>query len=133
MPEYFATLDVIAAALTRAKALVAAGKGDEKGDYPDVNQGDSATVTATAKIYLSHFDPDGPAVMSRNAAALKPGIALLWIYGEKDRGNVRRGREYAFDKAPANALNRYVVVAGGHGATPRIGASEIVDWIRSLK
>jgi predicted alpha/beta-hydrolase family hydrolase len=133
VPEYFATLGPVAEALAKAKELVAAGKGDEKGDYPDVNQGVDATVTATASVYLSHFDPDGPAVMYRNAAAIRPGIPLLWIYGERDRPNVRRGQDYAFDRAPAHPKNRYVVVGGGHGATPRIGAPDIVEWIRSLQ
>jgi len=133
VPEYFATLDDIGAALSRAKALVAAGKGDEKSAYPDVNQGDNSMVAASARAYVSHFDPDGPAVMSRNAAGLKPGIALLWIHGEKDRPNERRGREYAFDRAPPNPLSRYIVVEGGHGATPGIGAGRIVDWIKSLQ
>lgn len=133
VPEYFATLAPVAEALAKAKALVAAGKGDESGEYPDVNQGVDATVTATASVYLSHFDPDGPAVMHRNAATIRPGIPLLWIYGERDRPNVRRGQDYAFDRAPAHPKNRYVVVGGGHGATPRIGAPDIVAWIGSLR
>jgi pimeloyl-ACP methyl ester carboxylesterase len=133
VPEYFATLPDIGAALEKAKAAVAAGKGDDKDTYPDFNQGAASDITTTARIYLSHFDPDGPAVMYRNAASIKPGIALLWIYGERDRPNVRRGQEYAFDRAPAHPKSRYVVVRGGHGATPRIGAPDIVNCIKSLE
>jgi pimeloyl-ACP methyl ester carboxylesterase len=133
VPEYFATLDDIASALARAKALVAAGRGDETAEYPDVDQADRSFVATSARIYVSYFDPDGPAVMWRNAAGLRPGTALLWIYGEKDRPNVRRGRGYAFDRAPPNPLNRYVVVDGGHEETPSLGAARIVDWINSLK
>jgi len=133
VPEYFVTLDEIGRAFASAKALVAAGRGNETSSYPDVGQNDFRTVTTSAANYVSFFDPEGPAVMSRNAASLKPGIALLWIHGDGDRPNMRRGRGYGLDKAPPNAHSRYIVVDGKHGQTPRRGAPQIVEWIKSLQ
>ena len=84
-----------------------------------------------ARVYLSWFDPKGPAVMPVNAANLKHGVALLWIIGRKDR-MFAMGRDYAFNKAPPNTKSAYIVVRGGHKATPQKGESEILSWLNSL-
>jgi dienelactone hydrolase len=64
--------------------------------------------------------------MPANVPRLK--APLLWIIGERDR-MYERGEAYAFSKVPANAKNAYVVVKGGHGATPKKGKSEILEWM----
>jgi len=115
----------------RAKEMIAAGKGGDEADFKDVNQGKKSTKTMTATIYLSWFDPEGPAPMPKNAANLKPGAPLMWIIGEKDR-MMDRGEEYAFAKAPAHPKNAYVVVGGGHGVTPIKGQKEIIAWLKGL-
>ena len=117
--------------LKKAKAMVASGKADTTADFDDINQGEKFTVTITARIYLSWWDPEGPAVMPRNAAGLRKGTALLWIIGERDR-MFKRGKNYGYVKAPPHPRSAYVVVRGGHRATPRIGATEITLWLRKL-
>lgn len=115
----------------RARKMIAAGKGDEEGEFKDYNQGRASTFFATADIYQSWFDPDGPANMPVNAANLKPGTPLMWIVGGNDR-IVERGEEYVFAKAPAHDKSAYVVIGGGHGATPSKGKTEIIDWLKGL-
>lgn len=115
----------------RAKKMVDAGKGSETAQFNDRNQGQDSTINATADIYLSWFSPNGDAVMPKNASRLKPQTALLWIIGEQD-SMMDRGRGYAFSKAPSHPKNAYVVVGGGHGATPKKGKKEILDWLKSL-
>lgn len=115
----------------RAKKMVDEGKGDEAVEFNDRNQGQNSQIDASAATYLSWFDPDGPAVMPKNASTLKPGTALLWIIGENDRMN-DKGEEYAFNKAPSNGNNAYIVVPGGHKATPKKGKKKILNWLRNL-
>ncbi|MBD3618654.1 MAG: alpha/beta hydrolase [Chromatiales bacterium] len=115
----------------RARAMVDEGKGDEAGRFNDLNQGKTSAVKTTPLIYLSYFDPEGPAVMPSNVMGLKEGTALLWIVGEKDR-MAKRGEGYAYGMAPANELNAYVVVPGGHKATPARGEQEIIAWIKRV-
>lgn len=117
----------------RAKKLVDAGKGEQRGDFNDSNQGRVLAVNAKAKDYLSWYDPSGPAVMPRNAANLKPNTPLMWIIGEKDT-MLRFGRDesYAFNLAPAHPKNSYVVVRGGHRVTPQKGEGEIIQWLKGL-
>jgi len=118
--------------VTRAKRIIQAGRGDERASFEDNNQGNRFTVQTTAKIYLSYMDPDGPAVMPKSAAALKPGTPLLWVVGMRDPMS-KRGRSYAFDKAPRHPLNRYVEIKGDHLSTPGDAVPEILAWLRTVQ
>lgn len=115
--------------VARAKAMVADGKGDDQASFGDVNQGRAKEIEATAAAYLSWFDPAGPAVMKGNAAKLT--APLFWIVGEEDR-MAARGEAYAYAAAPAHPKNAYVVIAGGHKATPIKGAKKVIKWLKSL-
>src|SRR4029450_13953972 len=44
----------------RARGLVAAGKAKEKQVFSDLNQGSLMEVNATAEVFLSWVDPNGP-------------------------------------------------------------------------
>lgn len=130
-PELAGFQDKVDSDWRRAKAMVDQGHGDDSAEFHDVNQGRVTTGYFKARIYLSWFDPSGPAVMPENAAHLRPGTALLWVVGDKDR-MFERGKGYAFDRAPSNPKNEYVVVKGGHKETPENAKVEILNWLRSL-
>ena len=114
--------------LSRARSLLAAGKGKEKQRFTDVNQGQRLEVTATAEVYLSWFDPDGPAVMPRSAASFKVPTPLLLVVGSGDRG-----KDYLFDKAPPHLKSRFVNVPVDHFAVPSAAIEEVVTWLGSLR
>lgn len=115
----------------RAQQMVDAGNGSVITRFNDLNQGNVSGITVPANIYLSWYKPKGPAVIPANTAQLKPGTPLLWIIGEDDI-MVERGKEYAFNSAPDHPMNTYIVVKGGHKATPRRGKSEIHSWLQNL-
>jgi pimeloyl-ACP methyl ester carboxylesterase len=64
----FANLTPCARASTKARTMVAAGKGDERAAFNDIYQGRSLTVRLTARDYLSYFDPLSDAEMGVSAA-----------------------------------------------------------------
>src|SRR5271155_1308167 len=104
----------IADSIARARALVAAGKGDDEGDFADVNIGPSglfsAEIATTPAIYLSFFGPDSQASIGGNIG--KVGAPLLWVTVSDESGE-DAGRSGVFARAPANPLSRFVAVAGG--------------------
>ncbi len=104
--------------LERAKAMIAAGHGNETASFLDINQGAVSTVQTTAAAYASFFDPKGKAVISRNAGA--GGAKLLWVVGTGDPGaqQVARG-------------GRVVTVPAGHFTTVQAGAQDVVEWLRA--
>ena len=124
----------VADAVARAKKLVAEGKGDVPQTFPDMAQGIPLIAHATPLVYLSWFDPDGPAVIPKNAAAIGAAphpVPLLWVVGKLDPID-RRGPEYAFDAAAKNPKSKYVEVFAGHLTTPLVARKQVVAWINSL-
>jgi hypothetical protein len=124
----------VADAVARAKKLIAEGQGNVPQTFPDMAQGIPLSATATPNVYVSMFDPEGPAVIPKNAAiigAARNPVPLLWVVGKLDPID-RRGPEYAFDAAAKNPKSKYVEVFAGHLTTPLVARGKVVDWINSL-
>ena len=121
-------------AVARAKKLIAAGQGEVPQTFPDMAQGIPLVATATPVVYLSMFDPDGPAVIPKNAAVIGAAphpVPLLWVVGKLDPVD-RRGPEYAFAAAAKNPKSKYIEVFAGHLTTPLVARRQVVDWINLL-
>ena len=114
-----------------AKQLLAAGQGGENLTFIDINQGKQESKRATVKIYLSYFDPMGPAAMNLNAAKTRPNTPILWIIGKGDP-LFASGKAEIYDKAPAHPNNRYVEVDGGHMDTPSNSVAIVLDWLKAI-
>jgi pimeloyl-ACP methyl ester carboxylesterase len=130
LPETEGLRSHVEDAVAEAKQLIAAGKGDVVQRFPDLAQGIPLSTSATPKVYLSYFDPDGPAVIPKNAAAMAP-IPLLWVVGMLDPID-RRGPEYAFKIGAKNPKSQYIEVFAGHLTTPIVAAKKVVEWINAL-
>jgi pimeloyl-ACP methyl ester carboxylesterase len=116
--------------VARARRMISAGRADDLETFQDFNA-DAFNVKASARIYLSMFDPEGAAAFSKNAVLLKPGTPLLWIVGRRDFG-FSAGEGYAFARAPSHPASRYVVVDAGHTDTPRNALPIVIDWLNAL-
>jgi pimeloyl-ACP methyl ester carboxylesterase len=116
--------------VARARQLVRQGKGGEKADFRDINVGHDLTVNTTAAIYLSWLDPDGSAVMPRNAALIKTPLPVLMIVGSKDP--VTRSQDYIFGRLPVHPLSRFVTLDVDHKDVPDAGAGLVADWLSAL-
>jgi pimeloyl-ACP methyl ester carboxylesterase len=117
-------------ARVEAARLVAAGQGDVPHAFPDAIQSVPTSVMATPLVYLSMFDPDGPAVIAKNAAAM-PAVPVLWISGSFDR-SAAPGRGYASALVAKHPKSRYVEVSAGHLSVGWAARTIIVDWLKSL-
>jgi pimeloyl-ACP methyl ester carboxylesterase len=134
LPETGDMREFVADAVARAKKLVAEGKGDVPQTFPDMAQGIPLVAHATPRVYLSWFDPDGPAVIPKNAAAIGASphpVPLLWVVGKLDP-IARRGPDYAFAAAAKNPKSKYLEVFAGHLTTPLVAHRQVVAWINSL-
>ena len=129
-PELRGLRDPCAASVARAKEMMAAGRGDATGSFSDINMGKTFNSQASARNYLSFFDPNGPAVVPTNAAAIRLPIPILWVVGTKDP--LTRPGSYAFDKAPFHPKSKYVAVDAGHLETPSAAADQVLTWLQSF-
>jgi pimeloyl-ACP methyl ester carboxylesterase len=128
-----ATRPDIADSLARARQLVAAGKGDEEGDFADVNIGPSglysAEIATTPAIYLSFFDPHAQASIADNVGKLK--APLLWVTTADKSGEYASDNDM-FARASANALNRLTTVPGGPLGAPDAAKLDVLAWLKDL-
>lgn len=131
VPELGSFRQSLSASVQRARDLIAEGKGKEKHEFDDSNQGKRSTVSATPEAYLSWFDPDGPAVMPKNAAAFKKPLPLLVIVGSREK--YAKGPDYFFDKAPSHPGSKFTSVNADHNGVPGASTDEILAWLESLK
>ncbi|HYH21001.1 MAG TPA: alpha/beta fold hydrolase [Azospirillum sp.] len=113
-----------------ARAMVAAGRGDTAAAFEDLHLGRVSTVTATARVYASYFDPEGLAAMA--SVAPRVGVPVLWTVGTADKNLMDLGRAYAFDRLPANRHNTYAEVASDHMGTPDASRAVVLAWLRQV-
>ncbi|MFI5447803.1 alpha/beta fold hydrolase [Polaromonas sp. UC242_47] len=125
-----ASLKAVHDSVDEARALVAAGKGDSRERFSDINQGRQQTVVTTAKNFLSYFDPTSDAEMSVTAPRIPANTPVMTVVGEKD-SLFKLVKSYYVDKLPANPKNKYLEVSGGHLDTPRVASDEIITWIKA--
>ncbi len=121
---------VVRDSVDEARAQVAAGKGDTTERFNDINQGRPLTVVATAKNFLSYFDPMSDAEMGVTAPRVPATTPVMTAIGEND-SLFRFIRAYYVDKLPANPKNKFLEVGGGHTDTPRMASDEIIQWIKT--
>lgn len=117
-PDFIAT--VTGDSLDRARAMVAAGRGNERAQFLDWG-GRVMPVTTSAAAYLSFFDPDGPA--GQAARGRGAGRSILWVIGRADRPAMR-------DRAPYSSGTR-IEVDGNHQQTPVAAVPHVLEWLAS--
>lgn len=112
-----------------ARALVAAGKGAERGRFNDINQGATLSISTTAADYLSYLDPTSDADMSVTAPRVPASIPVLSVIGDADP-LFSHIRAYYVDKLPANPQSQFLEVKGTHLSTPEVAFPEVLKWLK---
>lgn len=130
LPEAWGLRLRTGSAIARARKMIAAGKGDVRTSFPDLAQGIPFSVRATPVVYLSMFDPNGPAVMPKNAAAMG-NVPLLWIVGVADP-MILHGKDYVYGRGTRHPKSKYVVTASMHLSTPYQSRGRIIEWLKGL-
>lgn len=124
-------LKVVRESVDEARALVAAGKGDSRERFSDINQGKQQNVITTAKDFLSYFDPASDAEMSVTAPRVPAGTPVLTVVGDAD-SMFTRARGYFADQLPANPKSQYLEVKANHLTTPKVATDDMIKWIKTV-
>jgi dienelactone hydrolase len=127
-PERLAREEHIAKSLALAIRLNEAGKGNQPMDLSTYADGKIVGVRMTVRFYPTFYAIDSPGFMPVNAPKLTAPI--LWVGGTKDKSQL--GPTYAFNKAPANPLNRYVKLGSDHAGTLSAGKDAVLSWLSDV-
>jgi pimeloyl-ACP methyl ester carboxylesterase len=112
--------------IDKAQELIDKGRGDAVDSFLFTTA--KVQLRAKATVYLSFNGPNSVVYMPANTPKLT--APLLWIAGDRDFG--QPGPGYAFDKAPANPHNRYVMVPGDHVTVLSSGVAPALAWLNEL-
>lgn len=119
----------VASGMAKARKLASQGKGDVRTSFVDINQGRTKNISTTARIYLSWFAPDGPAVWTSNAAKLKGGVPVFCAEGTREP---YPRCAYATSRLPKGTRRKIVTVNAGHMGVPRAARRHVLAWLRAL-
>lgn len=115
--------------VTRARQLVAEGKGNEKTRLDDY-EGKKGVyqIVTTPAVYLTWFDPDGAMDTQRAALATNPKTPILWIVAKNDYPGLRTVNIPLFADLRKNPLTRLYEPDTDHSGAPAASIDEIVGW-----
>jgi len=115
--------------VSRARSLVAAGNGDERGEFDDFEGGKGNwTVRTTAAIYFSWFDPDGAMNQDKSVRVLPKSLPVLYVAPRSDYPALLRSKQELFDALPAHPLKRLYEPSTDHRGAPAAAVEEIALW-----
>lgn len=119
----------IGASVSRARSLVASGKGDERGDFDEYEGGRGRwTVNTTATIYSSWFDPEGAMNQQKSSRGLPKTLPVLHIAPTADYPALLKTKQSMFNDLPAHPLTRLYEPNSDHRNAPRDSVDEIARW-----
>lgn len=132
--EYLTTnrLDFIEA-VTRAKDMIKAGRGDEPATWHDTNSNRAFTSSATAKVYLSYHDRSGPVAITPNFQRLDDNLPLLVVMARSDQPDA--GRTESLFRARARPPTSQLVLleqGANHFNTPDLARHVAAEWLQRL-
>lgn len=119
----------VGASVARARGLVAAGKGDDRGEFDEFEGGRGRwTVHTTAAIYLGWFDPDGAMNQQKTSRALPNTLPVLHVAPTSDYPALLKTKQAMFSDLPQNSQTRLYEPASDHRNAPRDALNEIIRW-----
>ncbi|MES9905336.1 MAG: alpha/beta hydrolase [Sedimenticola sp.] len=121
----------LAKSISKARKMVANGKGDETASFQDFNMGQVHSLRTTAKNYFSYLNPNGKCNLQKSLSKLGE-IPILWLAADQDKAVKSGFHRRIFSNAPANAMSDYREMNSSHLDAPSVGAGAVVAWIRKV-
>lgn len=120
----------VGASVARAREMIAAGKGNERGEFIDYEGSQpDADIRTTADIYFKWFDPEGAMNQKKSAEALPASLPVLYIAPTNDYKGLRQVKSEMFNALPSNPLTRLYEPDASHRSAPTDSLEEIARWV----
>ena len=86
-------------------------------------------MESTVAIYLSYYDPNGMANMPKSASSIQKSIPVLCVMSSAEQF---LGKDYIFNKLPANPLGVYIESPASHMGAPEASVNDVSIFIKSI-
>lgn len=118
----------VGASVSRARGLIASGRGNEPGEFDEFEGGKTWGVRTTAATYFSWFDPDGAMNQDKSSRALPKSLPVLHVAPMSDYPALLRSKQEMFDALPNHPLTRLYEPNSDHRNAPSDSVDEIARW-----
>ena len=123
----------ISDSFTRARELVAAGKGNEPAELYDFeNARGNYAVKSTPAVYVTWFDPAGAMSQERAVKVVNPNVPVLWVGPTRDYAGLLKFSLPLYRDLPKNPQTRLYEPNADHRGAPTAAADEIARWMREV-
>ncbi|MFN4283564.1 MAG: hypothetical protein ACK4NA_13080 [Alphaproteobacteria bacterium] len=131
-PPQAAFWKTIMPSLSKAKALIAAGKGEEIARFESSNTTGTAVIVDVYEtrpvVYASFHDPEVYPSLRRALPQTK--LPVYWGVGSRDPAG--QGKKPSFDRLPANPNSVYSEIDGDHNSIMRDALPAMIGWAKAL-
>lgn len=125
--------DKLGESVSRAQALIAEGKGDEKARFFDFEGARGLyPVVAAPNLYLSWFNPEGTMTIAGSIKKVPPTVPVLFIVPTNDHPGLRKAKDALFAEFPANPNTRLYEPSADHLGAPWAAREEIALWVTQV-
>lgn len=118
--------------LNKAKALIAAGKGQEIARFEGTNTSGTNLLSENYEmrpvVYASFHDPE--VFPSLRKALPQNKLPVYWGVGSRDPAG--GGKRPSFDRLPPTPANVYSEIDGDHNSIMRDALPAMVTWVKGL-
>ena len=97
---------------SRACELLAAGKGKERSNFPEMNAGKPYMIYASAEYYCTHYSVNEYPDSQKISRKIKTPLFIL--SGKDDRLTDVYSHGRIYTSLPENSKNKHAVLSGGH-------------------
>lgn len=125
--------DKLGESVSRAQALIAEGKGNEKARFFDFESSRGLyPVIVTPNVYLSWFNPEGAMTTAGSIKKVPPTIPVLFVVPTNDYPPLRKAKDILFASLPANPNTRLYEPSADHLGAPWAAREEIAQWVTQI-
>lgn len=128
-PERFYHGGLTKDAVDSARVLETQGKSSESFNFTDYNQARTKQMESTVAIYLSYYDPNSLANMPKSASSVQKSIPVLCVMSSAEQF---LGRDYIFNKLPANPASVYIESPASHMGAPEASINDVMAFVKSI-
>lgn len=121
--------------LAKARALIAAGKGEERAllhDADVVGETRYPIPNAVPSAYVTWFDPQGALNFERIFRGQRPGMPVLLVVPTRDLANLVKIKQPLFQGLPPHPGHRLFEPETDHLGAVRLSTDEVLRWIAEV-
>jgi pimeloyl-ACP methyl ester carboxylesterase len=123
----------LGASVSRARSLIAEGKGSERTQFQDYEGAKGISiVNTTPAVYMTWFDPKGAMHTFASLKALSPKIPVLYVAPTGDYPGLQRVKQSVIGALPSNPLTKVYEPNSNHLGAPSASRAEIVRWTQEV-